>query len=128
LHHESQTFLYSWFCTLLITDCTYYDVFLYKIFWKLLYILTFTTKYFLQPHHLLRHPNCEGGSFISKFNKSYIRNIVTNSCIQGDSRIVDINVGYGSNFLWLWSPILNSCEHMTVNTPSDFKEFSKKLL
>ena len=106
LHHESRTFLSPWFCTLISRDCTYCDGLIYVILGTSYYILKFRTKYFLQPPHLLRHLTFEGWSFILNFNKCGIRNIVTNRCIQGDSRIVDINERYGSNSQWLWFQFL----------------------
>ena len=92
------------FYTLTIRDYTYYDGHFYVISGVSYYTLIFTVKYFLQEPQHLRLTNWQWWSFISKFNKSGIKIFSHTQLLPVDSRIVDINVGYGSHCQWLWFP------------------------
>jgi hypothetical protein len=90
LHHESRIFRSGWFCSLIITDGIFYDGLLYVrvIFWS---------------NSFSRNPNiCESLTVSDEVSyqsstKVALKIFHKHSCIQGDSWILDINVGYGQS-------------------------------
>ena len=101
------------FSTLIINQCTYCDALLYTIF-SIFPIISSQ----LQPNIFPSNPTSvtpwlwRVKFYLTVQQKWHYKYFHTHSSMQGDSWIVDISVGYGSNSQWLRIPTFNSCERI----------------
>jgi hypothetical protein len=117
----------TWFCTLIIRDCTYYDALIYVMFSSFQLYPQIYGQIFSPTTPKSLTPLLWRSSFTLKCNKRSTRNTFIHTAVYRVFRELwtllydegNILSGYGSLLYF------NSSEHVTVNNPAGIMEFPK---